>query len=294
MNTQKTYASGIKKYLKFCRFFALDPCHAEEDNILRFIAFLASENLLVRTVKVYLAAVRSWFIMSGLPVPCLFTVRVKLALRALEREHPLPSQVYPISITMLCQISKFLAKSSDNLMLFAVMCLAYFACLRSSEYCFEPALAPPLARSCFKFIESQPPLMLVVIPASKTLYHGFTAVVGCTGLPVCPVCTVRAYIQLTPDLTPPLFKYQSGQPLTYRRFSASLKSIVRRLGYNPAHFSPHSLRAGAATDAAQRGLPEVVIKQLGRWRSDAFQQYVRPSALQVAAISRVLADPLYP
>ena len=32
---------------------------------------------------------------------------------------------------------------------------------------------------------------------------------------------------------------------------------------------------GAATTAAERGIPDSIIKVLGRWKSDAFQTYIR-------------------
>ena len=40
-------------------------------------------------------------------------------------------------------------------------------------------------------------------------------------------------------------------------------------------YSGHSFRIGAATMAAQAGLPAYMIKMLGQWTSDAYQIYVR-------------------
>jgi hypothetical protein len=88
VNTRRTYSTGAKRYLQFCQQFQMDPLAVSEDAVLRFIAFLASQNLLVRKIKVYLASVRSWYINVGLPVPLLFTTRVKLALKSLERDDP--------------------------------------------------------------------------------------------------------------------------------------------------------------------------------------------------------------
>ncbi len=55
-------------------------------------------------------------------------------------------------------------------------------------------------------------------------------------------------------------------------------------------YSGHSFRRGAATMAAKRGMDDSVIKMLGRWKSSAFQLYVRTLRVQLAAISKTLSD----
>ena len=42
----------------------------------------------------------------------------------------------------------------------------------------------------------------------------------------------------------------------------------------PGKYSPHSCRIGAATHSALIGIPEQVIRHLGRWRSDSYIKYV--------------------
>ncbi|KAK6195007.1 hypothetical protein SNE40_000528 [Patella caerulea] len=42
----------------------------------------------------------------------------------------------------------------------------------------------------------------------------------------------------------------------------------------------HSFRIGGASLAAHNGLSDSQIRQLGRWRSDAFRKYIRPSSLK--------------
>ena len=75
----------------------------------------------------------------------------------------------------------------------------------------------------------------------------------------------------------PIFLHQSGQPLTHRTLSAGIKAVCSRLGLDPQSFTPHSLRAGSATDTATANLPDTVIQRLGCWRSQAYSTYVRPS-----------------
>ena len=50
------------------------------------------------------------------------------------------------------------------------------------------------------------------------------------------------------------------------------------LGYEAKQFGLHSFRAGRATTAANRGLPERLYKRHGRWRSErAKDGYIKDS-----------------
>ncbi|XP_074657153.1 uncharacterized protein LOC141910317 [Tubulanus polymorphus] len=51
--------------------------------------------------------------------------------------------------------------------------------------------------------------------------------------------------------------------------------VVMGEGFDVASYTSHSFRIGAATNAATNGVPEPVIRELGRWKSDAFKRYIR-------------------
>jgi len=55
--------------------------------------------------------------------------------------------------------------------------------------------------------------------------------------------------------------------------------------------SGHSFRTKVAMEAAKLGSNDSEIKDLGRWKSDAFQQYVRRDKASVASLCKVLAGP---
>ena len=46
-------------------------------------------------------------------------------------------------------------------------------------------------------------------------------------------------------------------------------------GLGPAGYNIHSLRVGKATDLALGGASDAVIRESGRWASNAFLKYLR-------------------
>ena len=73
------------------------------------------------------------------------------------------------------------------------------------------------------------------------------------------------------------------------QFVLEVQQALQQMGVIGHHFNGHSFRIGAATSASQAGVPETMIKILGRWSSMAYQQYIRPNTTYLAAVSRYIA-----
>ncbi|CAH3132390.1 unnamed protein product [Porites lobata] len=70
----------------------------------------------------------------------------------------------------------------------------------------------------------------------------------------------------------PLFAVD-GTPLFRSKLSAFLKSTLKSAGV-PRNFSGHIFRSGAATTTASQGIPDHLIKTMGRWSSEVYSLYV--------------------
>ena len=292
--TRSGYSAAVKRYLSFTDQHALDPLPLDEAKVLRFVAYLHLEGLAPATIRMYLSAIRAWLISLGMQEPQIWTPRVILACKAVSRDHHPPHQALPITFHILSQILSSLTSSYDHLLIASAITLQYFACLRASELCANTSLHLVPLRSDISFYRTDSSSIMVYhCNSSKTAHHGFKVHVGCSHKPICAVCITHYFISTYPAApTQPLYKFSSGQLLTYPIYNAIIKRLVALAGFNPAHYSTHSIRAGAATQAARSGLDPESIKRLGRWRSQAYTLYLRPPPETYADLAPPLAQHL--
>ncbi len=59
------------------------------------------------------------------------------------------------------------------------------------------------------------------------------------------------------------------EPFKYKDLLASMQELVSGIGLDPREYTGHSLRRGGATALANARVDKGIIKELGRWKSDA-------------------------
>ena len=67
-----------------------------------------------------------------------------------------------------------------------------------------------------------------------------------------------------------------------------VRAALTSAGVDGAPFSGHSFCSGAARTAASRGINDATIKMLGRWKSEAYQLYIKIPREQLAAVTKRL------
>ena len=93
----------------------------------------------------------------------------------------------------------------------------------------------------------------------------------------------------------PLFIFADGRYLTRNSLTSMLQYLLSSTSTDTNWFSCHWFWIGAVTTAAAAGVPDWLIKVMGRWVSDAFQVYIRTghdslrSEAKKTAAARVLA-----
>lgn len=112
--------------------------------------------------------------------------------------------------------------------------------------------------------------------------HPITINIPATGVPnSCPVQTIRTYMLARGTRPGPFFCNMDNTPITAQKFRTMLRFALAHAGLSGFHITPHSFRIGAATYAAAMGLSSQQIQAMGRWKSSAFQKYVRISSITI-------------
>ena len=70
-----------------------------------------------------------------------------------------------------------------------------------------------------------------------------------------------------------------------------MRAALEKAGYPASKYAGHSFKIGAATTVGRCGIPESLIKTLGRWESTAYMCYMRTAPETLRAVSSTLVTP---
>ena len=106
----------------------------------------------------------------------------------------------------------------------------------------------------------------------------------------CPVTWLLRHLVTIQNDTDPIWVWpSSGHLITRDTFIRKLRFHLDRIGEDGSEFAGHSMRRGAAFSARRAGLPDSMIKILGRWNSDCFRQYLTWLPKDIRDLNRRLA-----
>ena len=263
----------------------LSPFPLCENTLCRFVAFLVNQHLTLGTIRLYLSALRLHQIAGGGSDPSMANMAwlhyVLQGTARIARGIPRPLRL-PITLDILVRLFhvwKALPDRYEASLLWAAATLGFFGFLRAGEFTVVPnSDQVPLTLGDVQVdSHANPTLLAVTLRASKTdpFGAGHTLYVGCTHSRICPVRAVLAYMAIRPRIPGPLFIHSDGTPLTRPKLVTEVRGALTGDGMDLSRYTGHSFRIGAASSAAQAGVPDSLIQTLGRWRSSAFQWYIR-------------------
>ncbi|CAI7795722.1 unnamed protein product [Closterium sp. NIES-53] len=217
-----------------------------------------------------------------------------------KRHCPRPSRMKePVSIQQVRDMSTNYLQS-DNPAEFQkglIPILMYSGFLRYSD----------LVAIQWQDIQFDDEVMWILIPHSKTdqAGRGTWIPIAATTDPCCPVRCAQRFLQLAgygPHSVGSLIRVfghasaNKGQakPPSYTTIRNWCKEAFAKVGLGEQQLGTHSFRKGAATVAANIGVPDRIFKRMGRWRSDtAKEMYVTPHVGHLIKASRDLQDPTH-
>ncbi|RLN53164.1 hypothetical protein BBJ28_00021026 [Nothophytophthora sp. Chile5] len=109
---------------------------------------------------------------------------------------------------------------------------------------------------------------------------------------ICPVHAARWVMKgaaaFNTQKHQPALATGGGTGITAKELAYHIKAAARTLGLNETRFSTHSVRVGGATKLLNAGADRLVIKLMGRWLSNTFEEYPVLTAEGSADLARLM------
>lgn len=283
--TRIAYQGAVNSFQQFRFSYHMDTTWpAITQQVMAFVARLSLDGRASSTVAQRLAALSYLHKLYGWPDPTKHFLIQKMQ-EGCKRGNKRKDGRLPITWALLCRLIPSLhhvCSSLYEVRLFqAAFLIAFFGFLRVGEFTVGSKVwddGRALTLQDIQFGGGLRRSLLVCIRYSKTDQYGSASTLEIQGNGIrdgCPVVAMDKYLQMRPRKEGPLFCHANGCPLTRYQFQAVLAKALTSSGAVPSEYGTHSFRIGAATTAALNGFAPDKIKEMGRWRSEAYKLYVR-------------------
>jgi integrase len=311
-NTKATYASAWRQFTRWCMEVEnpqrkdgekMDPEKPEESEVaayLQYIVMVKGGTLATATAARAAIADHLKYVVTDSYNPCrgkivdaMMKVLTPMAEPSRQKKELIWEQMEKMAVTM----ERAMAKEEERHVAMRDRCmimLAYFAYLRTSEVArmqrqdveiSEEEIEGKRTRvlrvyvdsACKNDVERKGHERLVAEREQRERW--------------CMVRLMETWLKETNERPKegPLFPKEDGTFMSADTPRGRLKKWLQAIGVNaPEEYGFHSLRAGAATEAARAGVEERLIKLHGNWRSDAVRVYMRAGVKERLQASSVL------
>jgi hypothetical protein len=303
-STRTSYTSGVNSYIKFVDSIGISPAFpASIETLCLWMSSLAMapNHLKLGTCKMYLTGVINQHIERGFNNPLdnappmldrLFAGIKRLSAYNNSIRHTKKPKL-PITTDMLRIISKQLDPNvrCDSLVM-AMIWVATSAMLRISEFTSDHKNNDRLlsmnqltfinennkAIECININQQDKVKHAVLrLHQSKTdpFRQGMDILIAATETIQALLQYLAQTLQEKRDPRSPLFRFPDGNPVNRQWFMKQVSTLLSNAGYDSSSYSSHSFRKGGAVSLQQKGISDSIIRQMGRWKSDAFHLYLR-------------------
>ena len=171
----------------------------------------------------------------------------------------------------------------------SIFLLAYTASLRISEYASTPANhALQLKSLSFSHTENNLKATIILPSYKSSKRPAKLAILPSLDKSICPISALLTYLRTRGNSPGNLYLFpNSSKPVTPAWVNSTIKKTIENLDLDPSTYSSHSFRAGRTTDLVSQNTDEATIMESGRWKSNAFQKYVRFDIFDLPPITKV-------
>ncbi|KAI0078951.1 DNA breaking-rejoining enzyme, partial [Panus rudis PR-1116 ss-1] len=307
--TMESYGAGLRKFHLFCDIFSVPEgarLPASFPLLHSFVLWATAEPdpsnpifadgtpfepVSVKSVLSYLAAVRAWHIVQGWPPPLTeeqheqiaFSARGLANMQGNRRTRP-PRP--PITLPMLTALKATLNLNDPfEACIWAIATSAFWGLMRFGEVTVrsreEYSPSRHLSRAnAFKDVDlAGKPYVRLDLPSAKTAKAGEIQHIYLTQQGHwCPIAALENLARVVPaGPSDPLFSWRDGQgnirPMVRDTALKFINNILKAWGWGTAF--GHSFRIGGASFLLAQKVDPEIIRLMGRWRSLAYQVYIR-------------------
>lgn len=308
---RQAYAAGSVKNMKcqwrafilFCLYFEFEPLPVSLEVLCLYAQFLGRSFKSPDSIKSYISGVKLLHLFHDMEFPHSSSFILKLTFRGLAKglAH-LPRRAAAMTPDLLLRIFEVLDMSCQiDQVFWALFLVAFFLMARKSNLVPRSAKDfDPRKQLQRRDILVSRDTIMVALKWSKTNQCGSRLLqVPLMAVPGSVLCPVEAYTNMVSAVPAkgrsPAFCIPVGGtvvPVVYGHFQSFLRTVIAKVGGDPAAYSTHSFRRGGASWAFKSKVPADLVQVHGDWRSDAYKVYLNCDVEQRASVSSQMGGAL--
>ena len=283
----------------------------EKQSLNSFVLWCAyQKNLSASTIQSYISALATVhkFTFPGKPWPNGKTAQ--LLIRGVQHQNFAKTRRRksdPLTFEILREAKIRLKRKSwsrlSKTVLWAVCVVGYFGAFRAGELLTKNDRIfdrfSDLLWSDVKFDQASSVTLTVKIPKTGGGNPDLIQLFHIPKRSFCPVCCLKKLRRSQKDHgvfdeLAPVFRFGSGKSVTVSSFGAFLARLLRHSRFANLRITDKSIRSGLPTDLEQDPdiFPDAYIKNWGRWKSRAYQGYMKNDTAQRQWIFAKISDSL--
>ena len=273
-----------KRYMEFCYLFDLTPFPVTQWQCVRFAVYLSFWFKSPGSIKNYVSGICILNELNGFGKVQRGTL-YKNAIRGIRRnlKHQV-KQAKPITYDILERMVQYVdVEDEKQLAIWTAMLFGFHLFLRKSNLVPENRQHQPNFQISRRDLRYHNGVLITHIKWSKTDQFAqkplHLPMVIRQDSCVCPVKWALLMCKRIPaqGCHNAFSFHENGElvPVTYNDLTTQMRIWLMKANVkNPHEYSSHTLRRGGSTQAFENGVPEISIKLLGNWASEAYRRYI--------------------